>query len=63
MHFCYVDEAGCTGNLPSLTSNIQPLFVLCGLIVAESVAPELTKDFFSKSILGCRASSHKSHAP
>jgi hypothetical protein len=47
MHFCYVDEAGCTGVLPSATSNIQPLFAVCGLVFDESKIRDLTKEFIS----------------
>ena len=45
MYFCYIDEAGCTGNLPSHTTEVQPVFVLCGLIVPESSIVKLTQDF------------------
>jgi hypothetical protein len=45
LHLCYVDEAGCTGNLPSTTSQVQPIFVLCGLIVPETSIVSLTHDF------------------
>lgn len=33
MKICYVDEAGCTGALPSHTSPIQPVLVLSGLMI------------------------------
>lgn len=45
LHICYVDEAGCTGNLPSTTSQVQPIFVLCGLVVPETSIVSLTQDF------------------
>ncbi|HAS8151838.1 TPA: DUF3800 domain-containing protein [Vibrio vulnificus] len=45
LHLCYVDEAGCTGNLPSATSQVQPIFVLCGLVVPETSIVSLTHDF------------------
>lgn len=45
LFICYIDEAGCTGNLPSYSSDIQPVFVLCGLIISESSIKELTLDF------------------
>lgn len=45
MYICYIDEAGCTGQLPTSVSDIQPTFSLLGLIVhTESVNP-LTHDF------------------
>lgn len=45
MYFCYVDEAGCTGTLSSVSSPIQPVFVICGVIVAEARIADLTLDF------------------
>jgi hypothetical protein len=33
MKICYIDEAGCTGALPSSTSNIQPVLVIGGIII------------------------------
>lgn len=45
MHFCFADEAGCTGNLPSATSNIQPVLVLTGLILDQTCLCSLTHDF------------------
>lgn len=47
MFFCYIDEAGCTGNLPNHNTDIQPVFVLCGLIVPESSITTLTRDYLS----------------
>ena len=45
MYFCYVDEAGCTGSLPSADSPIQPVFALVGLAVEQSRIADLTRDF------------------
>jgi len=45
MYFCYVDEAGCTGTLPSATSPIQPVFALIGLAVEHTRIAGLTRDF------------------
>lgn len=45
MYFCYVDEAGCTGGLPSAQSSIQPVFTLVGLAVEHSRIADLTRDF------------------
>lgn len=51
MFFCYVDEAGCPGALPSATSPVQPCLVICGLVVpAEALSP-LTNAFLQ---LKCR---------
>lgn len=36
MHICYIDEAGCTGKLPSASSRIQPIFVIGGIILDQS---------------------------
>lgn len=47
MYFCYIDEAGCTGNLPSSVTDVQPVFVLCGLIVPRSALVDLTQDFLA----------------
>lgn len=51
MFFCYVDEAGCPGALPSSTSPVQPCLVLCGLIVPAEGLGELTSQYFQ---LKCR---------
>lgn len=45
MRICYVDEAGCTGGLPSLVSDIQPVFVLCGVSFRVQDLGSLTHDF------------------
>ena len=47
MYFCYIDEAGCTGSLPGCVTDIQPIFVLCGLIVPAGAIVPLTRDFLS----------------
>ena len=33
MKICYVDEAGCTGQLPTSTSNVQPVLIIAGVII------------------------------
>jgi hypothetical protein len=33
MKICYVDEAGCTGVLPSASAPIQPVLVITGVII------------------------------
>jgi hypothetical protein len=40
-----VDEAGCTGMLPASTSDIQPVFVLCGVDFSAAHVADLTHDF------------------
>ncbi|EUB97529.1 Protein of unknown function DUF3800 [Rhizobium sp. CF080] len=42
MKICYVDEAGCTGHLPSATSDIQPALIFAGIIVDYSKLHEIT---------------------
>ncbi|HZZ42155.1 MAG TPA: DUF3800 domain-containing protein [Tepidisphaeraceae bacterium] len=47
MKVCYIDEAGCTGALPSATSSIQPVFVIAAMAIdQENIAP-FTHDFLS----------------
>lgn len=45
MYFCYVDESGCLGRLPSATSEIQPVLVVTSLFVPASSVRKLTEDF------------------
>jgi hypothetical protein len=45
MRICYVDEAGCTGSLPSATSDVQPVFVLGGVDVPEASIHRITHEF------------------
>jgi hypothetical protein len=45
MRICYVDEAGCTGRLPSDGSDIQPVFVLGAVDFAASDLSRFTHDF------------------
>jgi hypothetical protein len=33
---CYIDESGCTGTLPSATSNIQPVLAIAGIVLDYS---------------------------
>jgi hypothetical protein len=47
VHVCYVDEAGCSGALPSPTSNVQPLLVIGGIFLARERLHELTHDFLT----------------
>jgi hypothetical protein len=41
----YVDEAGCTGALPSATSPIQPVFALAGVLIRQNDIRSLTRSF------------------
>ena len=45
MKFCYVDESGCTGTLPTATSEVQPLLAILGLIVDEHSLHDFTLKF------------------
>ena len=45
MRICYVDEAGCTGTLPSRTSDIQHVFVLGGVDLYSRDLAAFTHDF------------------
>ena len=47
MQVCYVDESGCTGTLPTPTSNIQPLIVIAGLIIQQRCLHPMTIDFLN----------------
>jgi hypothetical protein len=46
-YICYVDEAGCSGMLPSKKTNIQPLLVIAGLIVREDSLADITRAFLA----------------
>ena len=43
MYVCYIDEAGCTGELSGPASAVQPAFVLNGLIVPAGRIESLTR--------------------
>src|SRR5262249_1031170 len=45
MFICYIDEAGCTGVLPAAVSDIQPVFVLGGIVVDQTRLQKLTLGF------------------
>lgn len=47
MRVCYIDEAGCTGELPTAASPIQPVFILTGLILAREHIRPLTVEWMS----------------
>ena len=46
-YICYIDEAGCPGRLPSAISNIQPLLVIGGLFIEQSMLSYVTKEFIA----------------
>lgn len=45
MRICYVDEAGCTGALQSPVSEVQPVFVLCGVDVPQESIHRITHEY------------------
>ena len=45
MKVCYVDESGCTGMMISPTCEIQPVLVICGVIVKEEFLADITRNF------------------
>ena len=47
MYVCYLDEAGCTGALPSPNTQIQPVFVLGGVFIEESKIQSMTHDLLA----------------
>jgi Protein of unknown function (DUF3800) len=47
MRICYVDETGCTGTLPSPTSDIQPVFAPAGIILDQARLHDITMSFLS----------------
>ena len=47
MKTCYIDEAGNPGMLPSRTSNVEPVFIVTGLVIDQTHIPAITTDFLS----------------
>jgi len=45
MKICYVDESGCTGAMPSATSQVQPALVVAALIVDQGRLKSTTDAF------------------
>ena len=43
LYGCYIDEAGCTGELSGPASAVQPAFVLNGLIAPAGRIESLTR--------------------
>ena len=44
---CYIDESGCTGVLPSATSQIQPLLVIVGIVFHQNHLTNITQEFLT----------------
>lgn len=68
MFFCYIDETGCTGQLPSDTSDVQPIFALLGLIIKEENLAQLTRDlldlkvrFYGRALRQHQRSTNRQH--
>jgi Protein of unknown function (DUF3800) len=47
MKICYVDEAGCTGMLPSAATDIQPPIVFVAVVIDYSAIHQLTESFLT----------------
>lgn len=47
MYVCYIDEAGCTGELPAANSSIQPVFAILGLVLPQAQVPAVTRQLIS----------------
>jgi hypothetical protein len=47
MHICYIDEAGCTGDLPTNNSPIQPVLVVAGVAFDQTCIRQLTYDYLA----------------
>lgn len=47
LHICYLDESGCTGRLPFVGSEIQPVFALAGLAVPAAEITPMTLEFMN----------------
>jgi hypothetical protein len=45
MKICYVDESGCTGMLPSPTSEIQPAFIVAAIMLDYGRLHRVTESF------------------
>ncbi len=47
MYVCYVDEAGCTGALPSASSSVQPVFIIAGIFLPADQISSVTRAFIA----------------
>lgn len=45
MRICYIDEAGCTGALGANPASIQPVFLICGVVLRASQIGQLADEF------------------
>ena len=50
MYICYIDESGCTGELPDINSAIQPVFVLAGVFIKNIGQPFVGTSVYSSCI-------------
>lgn len=44
---CYIDESGCTGDLVSATSKIQPVLVIAGIALHQNHLAHITHEFLN----------------
>lgn len=42
---CFVDESGCPGSLPAVSSSVQPLLVIAGIALDPSAVASLTRQY------------------
>jgi hypothetical protein len=42
---CFIDESGCPGQLPSATSQVQPILVIAGVALETSAIATVTRQF------------------
>ena len=47
MKLCYVDEAGDTGALPTATAPIQPVLIICAVVIDQGSLSRLTHDLIA----------------
>ena len=45
MFICYIDEAGCTGVIPDANSDVQPVFVIAGIMLPQQTIKSLTVEW------------------
>lgn len=61
MYITYLDESGCTGVLPTATSDIQPVLSILAISVRADRVPSLTTDFVSMKRRFFPASAHPAY--
>jgi hypothetical protein len=42
---CFIDESGCPGQLPTVTSQVQPILVIAGIALDTSAIATVTRQF------------------